>query len=172
MKKIIYILIFFMLVISSPAQTKTKDALLFEIEKYSNPGGSRRLSSSNTFYFYQSGRIDCQKYKRDFQKTTTGKKVKCFQTTATKISELVKLAEDPDFQSAKESYILFSGGYDWGKSFYIDYLGGNKKKTIKLIHSRFGDDGLEQIPDSLEKFLTKLGEIDEGLKVEYELGKK
>ena len=164
MNKIICFLLFFTLIVSSSAQSKSKDAVLFEISDIYN---NNMKSSSTTFYFYQSGRINCQKYKRDFQKTTTGKKVKCFQTRATKISELVKLAEESDFQSAQERYTFFSGGYDWGKSFYIDYLGGNKKKTIKLINSRFGDDGLEPIPPSLEIFLTKLGEIVETLKVEY-----
>lgn len=170
MNKIFYLLIFFTLTISSSAQTKSKDTLVFEItDIYSN----NMKSSSTTFYFYQSGRIECQKYKRDALKkiNTTSKKNKCFQTTAAKMSELIKLAEAPDFQWAQERYTFFSGGYDWGKSFYIDYLSANGKKTIKLIHSRFGDDGIEPIPSSLEIFLIKIGEINEGLKVVHEIPK-
>jgi hypothetical protein len=158
------------LVISLPltncAQTKLSnkpsDVQLFEISDiYRN----NMKSSSTDYYFYQSGRIDCQKSKYDFRKKTIGKKVKCFQTSVAKMSELVKLAEGTDFQSAKESYTFFSGGYDWGKSFHISYLSRNAEKTVKLIHSRFGDDGIEPIPPALRMFLQKLGEIDEKMKV-------
>lgn len=166
--KVICFLLFFALIIPLSAQSKSKDTLVFEItDIYSN----NMKSSSTTFYFYQSGRIDCQKYNRDFQKNRTGKKIKCFQTSAEKISELANLAESSDFKPAKESYILFSGGYDWGRSFYIDYLTAKGKKTIKLGHSRFGDDGIEAIPFSLKMFLQKIGEIDEKMKIQYSFPK-
>ncbi len=173
MNKIIYILLFFTLTISLSAQTKTKDRLLFEIKKFSSPGGGgmgNRLNSSNSFFIYQSGRIACKSLRYDPRgKEIKGNKSKCLQISKAKINELTELAEQTDFQT--ESYQYFNGGVDWGKSLTIIYFKKGGNKEVGLGNPR-QIDAKTQIPLSLEKFLTKLGEISETLKVEYELGKK
>lgn len=170
MNKIFYILFFFVLTISLSAQTKTKDTLLFEIYKSYQSGPQGK---STTFYFYQSGRIDCQTESRRLGgKTIRGKKTKCRQTSPAKISELVKLAEEADFQTAERNYNVFSGGIDWGPSLYITYSSGKTEKTIGLSCARFGFDEVEPIPSFLKRFLEKIGEIDERLNVADELDEK
>ena len=166
MNKLFYILIFFALTFSLSAQTKSKDMLIFKIGK---SAGSPQNYSFVTFYFYQSGRIDCQKYQsvRMAKKLRT-KKAKCLQTSPAKISELIKIAEESDFRQAEESYNFFEGGIDWGSSLSIIYFSRNGQKEIELDHSKFGEK-LEPIPSALKKFLEKIGEINKTLKVEYEL---
>ena len=162
--KLICMLILFALTISLSAQTKSKDLLVFEIVKdYVN---TPRISGT-TFYFYQSGRIDCRKHQRSLgKKTINYKKAKCFQTAPAKISELIKVTEEADFRQAKESYKFFKGGIDWGNSVYITHFSQNGKQEINLV---FTDFQVEPIPLSLKKFLQKLGEIDKTLKVAAEL---
>lgn len=170
MKKLLLTLLFFTLTISSSAQTKTKDLLLFEIESFSSSGGGgmgMRRSSKSAYFIYQSGRIACKSLSYNPQgKEIGGNKSKCLQISQTKINELIKLAEQDDFQTADYQY--FEGGVDWGKSFSITYFGKNGKKEINLTNPR-QTENTAQIPPSLERFLTKLGEISDGLKVEYEL---
>lgn len=165
MKNIFYISLFFMLTSSSLAQTKTKDLLFFQVIN----GRSNGLRSSSTdFYFYQSGRIDCQKSQRAIQKNTVGKKYKCFQITPAKITELVKLAEEADFRDAKAKYMLYKGGIDWGNWAYIIYFNGKNQKEIKLDHTEFE---LESIPYSMQEFLRKIGEIDKTMKIQFDFPK-
>ncbi len=167
---IVYFLIVFTLTISMSAQTKTKDVLLFEIYKSYQSGPK---SSSTTFYFYQSGRINCQTESRRLGgKTIKGKKAKCWQISPAKISELVKIAEEADFQKAERNYNIFSGGIDWGPSIYITHYSGKTEKNIGLSYARFGLDEIEPIPTFLKTFLEKIGEIDERLQVADELDKK
>ena len=167
MSKIICFLLFFALTIPLSAQSKSKDVLLFEISRAYQSGPK---SSSTTFYFYQSGRIDCQTESRRLAyKTIRGKKSKCRQTSPAKISELVKIAEETDFQTANEKYKFFSGGIDWGPSLYITYFSRKTEKNIRLGFAKFGLEQVEPIPALLKKFLAKIGEIDEKLKVADEL---
>lgn len=171
--KLSCMLILFALTISLSAQTKNKDVLLFEIEKFSSPGGGgmgNRLNSTNTFYFYQSGRITCKSLRYDPRgKEIRGNKSKCLQISKAKINELTELAEQSDFQT--ESYQYFNGGADWGKSMTITYFkkGGNKEIRLtpprRTVYSGI-------IPVSLNRFLSKLGEISKTLKVEDELRKR
>lgn len=156
-------MIFFSLTFPLSAQIKSKDVLVFEIVKdYVN---TPKISGT-TFYFYQSGRIDCRKSQRSLgKKTINSKKAKCFQTTPAKISELIKIAEESDFRQAKENYKFFKGGIDWGNSVYITYFSQNGEQGINLV---FTDFQVEPIPSSLKKFLQKMGEINGALKVETE----
>jgi hypothetical protein len=167
MNKLFYILIFLALIIPLSAQTKTKDALVFEISKRQWGGMSR---SNSFFYFYQSGRIDCQSesaHPRNRQ-LIKSKKSKCNQINQAKMNELLEIVAKSDFQSTKESYDFFAQGVDYGMSLSITHFRQNEKKTIKLdAFPRFRD--REQIPTALKLFLQKIGEIDETLKVEYEL---
>ena len=170
MNKIICFLLFFALTIPLSAQSKSKDVLLFEVTKsyLSSP-----KSSSTTFYFYQSGRIDCQtESSRLGHKTIRGKKAKCRQISPAKISELVKIADEVDFQTADQNYNVFSGGIDWGPSLYITYFSRKTEKNIRLGFTKFELEELEPIPASLKRFLVKIGEIDEKLKVADEPSKK
>ena len=152
---------------------KPKDALVFEISKSSSPGGGgmgRRFHTSSTFYFYQSGRIDCQSIRYDErQKEIKSVKSKCIQINKVLINELVELAELADFLEAKDSYIFFSGGgVDYGnKSFSIRYYRKTGEKEISLTtRSSFSNGG--PIPQSVTTFLQKIGEIDEAMRVKYE----
>lgn len=167
MNKLFYILLFFTLTFPLSAQTKIKDTLLFEAFRSYNNG---LRSSSNIFYFYQSGRIDCQTNKRDLPRkiNINSKKSKCFQTTPAKISELVKLAEATDFREAKEKYNLFKGGIDWGISVYITYFDEKSKKEIALNHTEFE---LESIPYSMQEFFRKISEIDKTMLIQYSFPK-
>jgi hypothetical protein len=166
MNKIFYILIFFTLTISLSAQSKSKDVLVFEINKTNRPGP--RVYSSNTFYFYQSGRIACKDELTDLRgKLHKRNKSKCFQISRAKMDELSELAEQADFQSAADSYIFFSGGVDWGKHLSLSYLGKSGKKEIRLTNARQSKNNAS-LPPSLEKFLQKIGEIDKALKIETE----
>lgn len=172
-RKLFYILIILSLIVPLSAQSKSKDVLLFEIDKYSNPGGGgmgRRLSSLDTFFIYKSGRIACKSLSYDPRgKEIKSNKSKCLQISRTKVSELLELAEQTDFQTKKYQY--FAGGVDWGKSLSITYFNNNGNKEIFLTNPKQANN-IAQIPISLEKFLDKLGEISKTLKVEYELGKK
>lgn len=166
MNKINYILIFFALTISLSARSKSKDALLFEISK-GRLSGSK--SSSTTFYFYQSGRIDCQTESRRLAyKTIKGKKAKCRQTSPAKISELVKIAEEADFQTAQGGYNFFSGLHDSGSYLPITYF--SQKAGGKILLRPYFE--LEPIPSSLKMFSVKIGEIDKRLNVADELDEK
>ena len=175
MNKIFYILFFFALTISLSAQSKSKDVLLFEIENYSNPGSADGIkrSSTSTYFIYQSGRIACKSLSHSpHGKEFRGNRSKCFKLSQTKIKELTELAGQNDFQTADYQYFL--GGIDWGKYFNIKYFSKSGNKEIRLLslfpHQQ--NKSTTEISPSLKKFLTKLVEIDEGLKVEYELSEK
>jgi hypothetical protein len=172
MNKLIFILIIFALTISLSAQTKTKNPLVFKITK--NQWGGM-IRSNSIFYFYQSGRIDCQSEStlprglpnRPRDGLARSKKSKCNQISQTKMKELIEIAEQADFQSTKESYDYFAMGVDYGRSLSITHFRQSGQKKIELAHySRFREK--EQIPSVLKIFLQKIGEIDETLKVETE----
>lgn len=167
MNKLIFILIIFVLTVTLSAQTKSKDVLVFEINKTNRPG--MRMYSSNTFYFYQSGQIDCKNECTDILgKMIKGKKSTCFRISRAKMAELSELVEQSDFQSTADSYIFFNGGVDWGKHLSLTYLGKSGNKKIRLTNSRQSRNDA-RLPSSLEKFFQKMGEIDETLKIEREV---
>lgn len=173
MNKLIFILIIFALTVSLSAQTKTKNSLVFKISK-SRWGGIERTNS--IFYFYKSGRIDCQSestpprampIKPPRGVLIKSNKSKCNQISQAKMKELIEITEQSEFQSTKESYDFFASGVDYGRSLSITHFRQSGQKTIKLDHfPRFGEK--EQIPTALKIFLQKIGEIDEILKIETE----
>jgi hypothetical protein len=156
------------------AQKKAAETPVFEIEKYTNPGGGgmgRRFSSSTTFYFYKSGRIACKTLSYDPRgKAVRTNKPKCLQTSRAKMNDLTELAEKPDFLEAKDSYRFFNGGVDFGKSFSITYFRKNAAKKIYLTNPRRSENDVP-LPESLTLFLKKIAEIAEDLEVKYELSK-
>lgn len=172
MNKIIYILLFFALTFPIAAQSKLKDALLFEIRKLES-GGSK-YSSNIVLLFYQSGRISC----KTSITTPQGKKLKqnknkCLQISQTKLSELIEIAEKPEFQTASERYRYFGRMEEGGKnlkSLSINYLG--KKSSKKIMITSFTQFYQQnQIPTVLELFLQKFYQIDSQIKYIYELPK-
>ena len=166
------IFVSFFLTSSQTPHSDSKDVLLFEIENFSNPGSADGIkrSSTSTYFIYQSGRIACKSLSHSpHGKEFRGNRSKCFKISQTKIKELTELAGQNDFQTADYQY--FWGGRDWGKYFNIKYFSKSGNKEVRLI-SLFPSQQTEstaQISPSLEKFLTKLGEIDEGLKVTREI---
>ncbi len=152
---------------------KAKDVLLFEISKYTNPGGYRGPSySKNILFIYQSGRVACKSTSHD----PHGKKIetvknKCFQLNKEKITELTELAEQTDFLEAENSYKFFNGGVDYGKSFSIIFYGKSVEKAIHLTNQRQSQNDIP-LPESVTLFLKKIAEIDATMEVKYELGEE
>lgn len=178
-KQLLLLAVFFALMISlseiSFAQQKSqaRDVLVFEISRTSNPGGYRgNLTSSHIFNFYQSGRIACGSISYDPRgKQIKSKRMKCIQISKSKIEELIELAEQTDFLEAKDSYSFFAGGVDHGKTFSIRYFRKNGKKEIFLTNPKQSGNDIP-LPPSVTTFLQRISEINETLKVDYELGEK
>jgi hypothetical protein len=165
MNKIIWLLLFSALTFPVPAQTK--DTILFEITNSSHNGLKR---SSTVFYFYQSGRVDCQAETKNItNRITKGKRSKCHQLSNAKITELTRLAGQTDFQAANERYFLFNGGIDWGRSLIITYFRKYGEKTISLKYSD-GTLNKNSVPPSLKKFLSRIGRVDGRLETNDEFG--
>jgi hypothetical protein len=166
------ILLALQMVTTAQKKPRLTDVLLFEIGKFTNPGGGgmgRRLSALKTFYIYKSGRIACKTLRYDLygKEIRTGK-TRCLQISKEKIADLIATAENPDFLDAQSSYRFFRGGVDYGNSFSIAYFGKNAQKKITLTSPRLTKNDLP-LPESLTVILKKLAEIDEDMEVKYEL---
>ncbi len=167
MSKVIYFLLFFALTIPLSAQSKSKDVLIFEINRGERTGSR---FSSDTYYFYQSGRVSCKSENNTNpdRKLRKAEKSKCHQISLTTINELTELAKQTDFQTT--SYQYFGGGVDWGTSLSITYFDKAGNKEIILTNPRQAKPG--KIPPSLAEFLDRIGYIDKRLKVSYGLPNK
>jgi hypothetical protein len=163
MNKLIFMFMIFALTVSLSAQTETKNPLIFKIIKSQWNEKNRWVT---TFYFYQSGRIDCQLEQTNAQNRRLIKdnKSKCNQIVQTWMKELIGFAEQADFQSAKKRYLYFRGiVYDRG-SLTIVHFRQRGQKRIEL--NWFPPRGTqEQIPKALEIFLQNIGAIDERMSV-------
>ena len=176
MKKKFLVVGFFALLLciqeNSFAQRKPqpKDAMVFEIEKISNPGSmGRSRTSTHIFYFYASGRVACRSTTYDPRgKEFKSFRSKCVQLTKAKISELIELAEKTDFLEAKEDYRFFRGGKDHGTWLSIVFYRKEGNKTIDLTIPRQSENN-GALPASVTVFLEKIAVIDDNLQVEREI---
>lgn len=145
---------------SFPQKSKLKnsDEIVFEFFRGSFANAKRREIS---LFIYKSGRIECE-----FSTEISGKKSdrlqkNCLQISKTKINELIKIAEMPDFLNAEESYSIFNGGIDNSKWAGVTYYRKKGDKDIDFT----SDEGVREdeenaLPKAVSNFLTKIKEIE------------
>lgn len=152
--------------------SKAKEAILFEIRKYSGSGGVW-TSSEKSLYIYQSGRIAFKSTSKVPFGPRRGENIvsktnRCFQITKEKLSELIELAGNTDFLESNDRYLFFAGGVDWGASFTINHIAEGGNKSISLTDIK-GSKNAAPLPDSVTSFIDKIAEIDETMKIKREI---
>jgi hypothetical protein len=140
--------------------SKPADKLVFEV--VSNGWANGRVHAY-TLRFYKTGRVIYEKASSRFQREKyriTGTS----RVAAIKISELIELADQPDFLNAKDRYKAFPMGADWGNSKSVIYFRKSGKQTIELAPYRSRHEEMaEPLPESLKEFLSKVSEIAKNL---------
>ena len=147
---------------SQKSKLKNSDEIIFEFFRGSFANAKRR---ENSLFIYKSGRIECEFSTEISGKKSDRLKKNCLQISQTKINELIKIAEMPDFLNAEESYTIFDGGIDNSKWAGITYYRKKGDKDIDFT----SDEGVREdeenaLPKAVNNFLTKIKEIEKLIK--------
>jgi hypothetical protein len=138
--------------------SKTSAGMVFEMVR---EGWAMGRVNATFLRLYKSGRVDYEEGSRKMgQETYRKEKTATARLGARKISELIKLANQPDFLNARSEYKAFSAGIDAGNSARVIYFRKPGKQTIELApyFSRRGQSA-EPLPPSLKEFMEKVSEI-------------